>query len=59
MLKLIKYINQNSLNKLDIILNKRKFTQKNETTTVKKIISNVKKRGDKAVFNIKNNFQKL
>jgi len=58
MLKLIKYINQNSLNKLDIILNKRKFTQKNETTTVKKIISNVKKRGDKAVIEYEKKFSK-
>ena len=58
MLKLIKYINQNSLNKLDIILNKRKFTQKNETTTVKKIISNVKKRGDKAVIEYEKQFSK-
>ena len=50
MLKFINYSKKNSLNNLNIILNKRKLYQKNKTSVVKKIISNVKKNGDKAVI---------
>ena len=51
MLKYLNYNKKNSLNNLEIILNKRKFTQKKETSAVKKIIDDVKKKGDKAVLN--------
>ena len=59
MLKLLKLNKKNSLNILENILNKRKSTQKNNTTTVKKIISNVKKNGDKAVIKYEKKFSKL
>ena len=36
MLKFINYNKKNSLNNLEIILNKRKFSQKNKTSVVKK-----------------------
>ena len=44
MLKFLKFNKKNSLNNLEIILNRRKFTQKNEKAVVKNIISNVKKK---------------
>ena len=56
MLKFLNYNKKNSLNNLEIILNKRKFTQKNHTKIVKKIISNVKKNGDKAVIKYEKKF---
>ena len=59
MLKLLKLNKKNSVNTLENILNKRKSTQKNNTTTVKKIISNVKKNGDKAVIKYEKKFSKL
>ena len=45
MLKFINYNKKNSLNNLEIILNKRKLSQKNKTSIVKKIILDVKKNG--------------
>jgi histidinol dehydrogenase len=59
MLKFLNYNKKNSLNNLEIILNKRKFTQKNHTKIVKKIISNVKKNGDKAVIKYEKKFSKI
>ena len=50
MLKYLNYNKKNSLNSLEIILKRRKSTQKNQTSFVKNIISNVKKNGDKAVI---------
>tara|TARA_B100001059_G_C17412846_1_gene369327 strand:+ start:62 stop:241 length:180 start_codon:yes stop_codon:yes gene_type:complete len=50
MLKILKFNNKNSLKTLEILLNKRKFIQKNRTSEVSKIIDNVKKNGDKAVL---------
>ena len=44
MLKFINYNKKNSLNNLEIILNKRKLSQKNKTSIVKKIILDVKKK---------------
>ena len=58
MLKLINYNKKNSLNNLEIILNKRKSIQKNQTSVVKKIIYNVKKSGDKAVIKYEKKFSK-
>ena len=43
MLRFLDNNRKNSLAKLEIILNKRKFIQKKETSTVKNIIANVKK----------------
>ena len=59
MLKFINYSKKNSLNNLNIILNKRKLYQKNKTSVVKKIISNVKKNGDKAVIKYEKKFSKI
>jgi histidinol dehydrogenase len=59
MLKLLKLNKKNSFNTLGNILNKRKSTQKNNTTVVQQIISNVKKNGDKAVIKYEKKFSKL
>jgi len=59
MLKYLNYNKKNSLNNLETFLNKRKFTQKNQTLAVKKIISNVKKNGDKAVIKYEKKFSKI
>jgi histidinol dehydrogenase len=59
MLKYLNYNKKNSLNNLEIILNRRKSTQKNQTSFVKKIISNVKKNGDKAVIKYEKKFSKI
>jgi len=59
MLKFLNYNKKNSLNNLEIILKKRKITQKNKTSFVKKIISNVKKNGDKAVIKYEKKFSKI
>jgi histidinol dehydrogenase len=59
MLKFINYNNKNPLKNLEIILSKRKFTQKNQSSLVKKIISTVKKDGDKAVLKYEKRFSKI
>ena len=59
MLKFLNYNKKNSLNNLEIILNKRKSTQKSKASVVKKIISNVKKNGDKAVIKYEKKFSKI
>ena len=59
MLKLLKLRNKNLINTLENILNKRKFTQKNNTAAVQQIIFNVKKSGDKAVIKYEKKFSKL
>jgi histidinol dehydrogenase len=59
MLKLINYNKKKSFNNLEAILNKRKFIQKNKTSSVKKIISNVKVSGDKAVIKYEKKFSNL
>ena len=59
MLKLLNYNKKNSSNNLEAILNKRKNTQKNKTSVVKKIIFNVKKNGDKAVIKYEKKFSKI
>ena len=51
MLKILKYNKKNSVNALEIFLNKRKSLQRSQTSAVNKIIQNVKKKGDKAVLN--------
>ena len=59
MLKYLNYNKKNSLNNLEILLNKRKSTQKNQTSVVKKIILNVKKNGDKAIIKYEKKFSKI
>ena len=59
MLKIFRYNKKNSLNNLEIILNKRKFYQKNKSHIVKKIISNVIKNGDKAVIRYEKKFSPI
>jgi histidinol dehydrogenase len=59
MLRFLDNNRKNSLAKLEIILNKRKFIQKKETSTVKNIIANVKKNGDKAVIKYEKKFSKV
>jgi|TARA_B100001059_G_C17790631_1_gene559930 histidinol dehydrogenase len=59
MLKFLSLNKKNSLNNLEIILNKRKFSQKNATSVIKKIISNVKKNGDKSVIKYEKKFSKI
>ena len=59
MLKVIKLTNKNSLKILKNFLDKRKSIQKKQTTIVSKIISNVKKNGDKAVLEYEKKFSKI
>ena len=59
MLKLLNYNKKNSFENLEIILNKRKSTQRNKTSVVKNIILNVKKNGDKAVIKYEKKFSKI
>ena len=50
MLKYFQYNKKISKKKLRSFLEKRKFNQNNESLTVKKIIYDIKKNGDKAVI---------
>ena len=59
MLKILNYNNRNSLKTLEMLLDKRKSIQKNQTSEVSKIIKNVKKNGDKAVLNYEKKFSKI
>ncbi len=59
MLEILKYNKKNSLKKLQIFLNKRNKVQRSKTSVVKKIIDNVKKKGDAAVFNYEKKFSKV
>ena len=59
MLKILKTNLPNFQNKLETILSKRKFNQKNQTTKVKKILSDVKAKGDKALIKFEKKFSKI
>ena len=59
MLKIFNYNKQSSINYLKVLLDKRKFTQKNLSSTVNKIIKNVRENGDSAVLNYEKKFSKL
>jgi len=59
MLKTLNCNNKNSLKTLIEFLDKRKTIQKNQTSFVKKIIKNVKKKGDKAVLKYEKKFYKI
>ena len=59
---MLKFFNANQLNsikKLEIILDSRKLKQQNQSISVKKILLNVKKNGDKAVINYEKKFSKI
>ena len=59
---MLKFLNSQSnqfFKKLETILEKRKFNQRNQSSTVKKILLDVKNQGDKAVIkDSKKNFLK-
>ncbi len=59
MLKYFDANKKNSIKKLEAFLQKRKFNQQNKSSVVKKILSNVKKYGDKAVINYEKKFSKV
>ena len=59
---MLKFLNANrkkSLKKLEIILYSRKLKQQNNTSTVKKILLNVKRNGDKALLNYERKYSKI
>ena len=59
MLKFFNANQKNSLENLESILEKRKLNQRNQSSTIKKILSNVKRYGDKAVINYEKKFSKI
>ena len=59
MLKFLNADQKGSLKKLKLILEMRKLKQKNQSITVKKIINNVKKYGDKALIRYEKKFLKV
>ena len=59
MLKILRYNNKQSSKNLRFFLNKRKSIQKNQTSSIIKILKNVKKNGDKAVLNYEKKFSKI
>ena len=59
---MLRYFNanqKNSIEKLEIILNSRKFKQQNQSSKVKKILIDVKKNGDKALLKYEKKFSKV
>ena len=59
---MLKYLDGNQKNfekKLEIILDKRRVSQKNKSSIVKTIIKRVKKNGDKAVISYEKKFSKI
>ena len=59
---ILKILNCNKINflkNLEIFLNNRKLFQQNKSTSVKKIIKNVIRNGDKAVLNYEKKFSKI
>ena len=50
---------KNSLKKLELILNRRKFKQKSRSTIVKKILNEVIKNGDKALIRYEKQFSQV
>ena len=59
MLKFFNANQKNSLENLESILEKRKLNQRNQSSTIKKILSNVKRYGDKAVINYEKKLSKI
>ena len=59
MIKIFNAAQNNYLKKLELFLDKRKIDQKNNTNTVKKILSDVKKKGDLAVLKYEKKFSQI
>ena len=59
MLKFFNANQRNYLQKLELVLSERKLTQKDQSSSIKKILSNVKKYGDKAVLRYEKRFSKI
>ena len=59
MLKKINGNQKNFINKLELILEKRKLNQNSKIDIVKKIISDVKKNGDKALIKYEKKFSNI
>ena len=59
MLKFLNSSQKNFKKKLEIILDSRKFKQKNQSDKIKKILLNVKNKGDKAVIEYEKKFSKI
>ena len=59
MLRIFDTNQRNFLKKLEIFLNFRKLQQQNKSINVKKIISDVKKNGDKAVIKYEKKFSNI
>ena len=59
MLKFLNSSQKNFKKKLEIILDSRKFKQKNQSDKIKKILLNVKNKGDKAVIAYEKKFSKI
>ena len=58
---MLKFLNSNQINflkKLEKILEKRKFNQRNKSSAVKKILLDVRNQGDKAVIRFEKKFSK-
>ena len=58
-LKIFNVNQKNSLKKLELIIEMRKYKQRDFSRDVKKILMNVKKNGDKAVLNYEKKFSKI
>ncbi len=59
MLKFLNADKKNFPKQLELILNSRKLKQQNQSSTVKKILNDVKKNGDKAVIGYEKKFSKI
>ena len=59
MLKTFNYNKNGAFKTLEVLLNRRKFTQKNVASSVYKIIKDVKRNGDKAVLKYEKKFSKI
>ena len=59
MLKLFNANKNNFSKKLELILNFRKLKQQNQSSAIKKILSEVKKKGDKAVIKFEKKFSNI
>tara|TARA_Y100001958_G_scaffold43713_1_gene29042 strand:- start:44 stop:1342 length:1299 start_codon:yes stop_codon:yes gene_type:complete len=59
MLKFFNITGRNSLKRLESILDERKFKQKNQSSSVKKILSRVKRGGDIVILKYEKKFSKI
>ena len=59
MLKFFNTNRRNYLQKLELIINARKLKQQDQSSSLKKILSDVKKNGDKAVLKYEKRFSKI